>query len=259
MAGRLEGKVAVITGAANGQGLAATRIFSGEGARIAMLDLDGAQVAKAAAELGIDGLLPLECDVASSASVQTAVSRVVEEFGQIDVLHNNAGANFRRPGPRDDSQDGPTHEVTEALFDRSVGVNLKGPFLTSKYVLPHMVARGQGSIINVASLAGPYIGAGNNVYAAAKAGVVGLTKALAQTYGPHGIRANCIAPGLVETGMVANILADDTLREGYAQGTPLRKLGRPEDIARVALFLASDDSAFLTGTLIPADAGYLVR
>ena len=259
MSGRLEGKVAIITGAANGQGLAAARIFAHEGARVAMLDLDGDRVAKAAAELGSDVFLPVACDVASAASVEAAVARVVEEFGQVDVLHNNAGANFRRPGPRDDSQDGPTHEVTEELFDRSIGVNLKGPFLTSKYVLPHMVERKQGSIINVSSLAGPYIGAGNNVYAAAKAGVVGLTKALAQTYGPHGIRANCIAPGLVETALVANILADDTIREGYAQGTPLRKLGQPEDIARVALFLASDDSAFLTGALIPADAGYLVR
>jgi len=259
MTGRLEGKVAIITGAANGQGLAAARIFDQEGARVAMLDLDATQVAKAAAEIGSSTLLPLECNVADSASVRHAVERTVAEFGQVDVLHNNAGTNFRRPGPRDDSQDGPTADVTEELFDRSIGVNLKGPFLMSKYVLPHMVERGRGSIINVSSLAGPFIGAPNNVYAAAKAGVVGLTKALAQTYGPSGVRANCIAPGLIETTMVAHILADDAWREGYAQGTPLRKLGQPEDIARVALFLASDDSAFLTGTLIPADAGYLVR
>ena len=184
-----------------------------------------------------------------SASVQAAVARVVEEFGQIDVLYNNAGTNFRRPGPWDETQDGATIDVTEELFDRSIGVNLKGPFLMSKYVLPYMVERKQGSIINVSSLAGPYIGAKNNVYAAAKAGVVGLTKALAQTYGPDGIRVNAIAPGLIETTMVANMLTDDSIREGYAQGTPLRKLGQPEDIARVALFLASSDSEFITGTV----------
>ena len=168
-------------------------------------------------------------------------SRRPSRIGQIDVLYNNAGTNFRRPGPWDETQDGPTIDVTEELFDRSIGVNLKGPFLMSKYVLLHMVARKQGSIINVSSLAGPYIGAKNNVYAAAKAGVVGLTKALAQTYGPDGIRVNAIAPGLIETSMVANMLSDDSVREGYAQGTPLRKLGQPEDIARVALFLASSD------------------
>jgi NAD(P)-dependent dehydrogenase (short-subunit alcohol dehydrogenase family) len=259
MTGRLHDKVAIITGAAGGQGLAAARIFAFEGARVAMLDLDAAKVAKAAAEIGLPGLLPLACDVANAASAQAAVARTVQEFGQIDILHNNAGTNFRRPGPWDETQDGPTIDVTEELFDRSIGVNLKGPFLMSKYVLPYMVERKQGSIINVSSLAGPFIGAPNNIYAAAKAGVVGLTKAMAQTYGPSGIRVNAIAPGLIETTMVAHILADETWREGYAQGTPLRKLGQPEDIARVALFLASSDSEFITGTVVTADAGYLVR
>ena len=259
MTGRLQDKVVIITGAAGGQGFAASRIFASEGARVAMLDLDEGKVAAAAAEIGAPGLLPVECDVANSASVQAAVARIVEEFGQIDVLYNNAGTNFRRPGPWDETQDGATIDVTEELFDRSIGVNLKGPFLMSKYVLPYMVERKQGSIINVSSLAGPYIGAKNNVYAAAKAGVVGLTKALAQTYGPDGIRVNAIAPGLIETSMVANMLTDDSIREGYAQGTPLRKLGQPEDIARVALFLASSDSEFVTGTVVTADAGYLVR
>ena len=259
MTGRLQDKVVIITGAAGGQGLAASRIFASEGARVAMLDLDEGKVAAAAAEIGLPGLLPVACDVANSASVQAAVARIVEEFGQIDVLYNNAGTNFRRPGPWDETQDGPTIDVTEELFDRSIGVNLKGPFLMSKYVLPYMVERKQGSIINVSSLAGPYIGAKNNIYAAAKAGVVGLTKAMAQTYGPDGIRVNAIAPGLIETSMVANMLSDDSIREGYAQGTPLRKLGQPEDIARVALFLASSDSEFVTGTVVTADAGYLVR
>ena len=259
MTGRLQDKVVIITGAAGGQGFAATRIFASEGARVAMLDLDEGKVAAAAAEIGAPGLLPVACDVADSASVQAAVARVVEEFGRIDILYNNAGTNFRRPGAWDETQDGATIDVTEELFDRSIGVNLKGPLLMSKYVLPYMVERKQGSIINVSSLAGPYIGAKNNVYAAAKAGVVGLTKALAQTYGPDGIRVNAIAPGLIETTMVANMLTDHSIREGYAQGTPLRKLGQPEDIARVALFLASSDSEFITGTVLTADAGYLVR
>jgi NAD(P)-dependent dehydrogenase (short-subunit alcohol dehydrogenase family) len=257
--GRLDGKVVIITGAGGGQGQAAAGIFSSEGARVAMLDIDEARVIAAAKDLGSADLLPLACDVANSGSVQRAVQRTVDQYGQIDVLYNNAGTNFRRPGPRDDSQDGPTADVTDELFDKSIAVNLKSVFLMSKYVLPHMIERGQGSIINVASLAGPHIGAPNNIYAAAKAGVTGLTRAMAQTYGPNGIRVNVISPGLVDTTMVAHILADDRWRSSYAEGTPLRKIGRPEDIARVALFLASDDSAFMTGTELVADAGYLVR
>jgi NAD(P)-dependent dehydrogenase (short-subunit alcohol dehydrogenase family) len=257
--GRLQGKVAVITGAAKGQGLAAARIFENEGAKVAMLDIDRAQVTKAAAEIGSTALFPIGCDVADSASVQEAVKRTAEEFGQIDVLYNNAGTNFRRPGPRDDSQDGPTADVTEELFDKSIAVNLKSVFLMCKYVLPLMIERGRGSIINVSSLAGPFIGAPNHVYAAAKGGVVGLTKALAQSYGANGIRANVIVPGLIATTMMARVLTDDKLRENYEKGSPLGRLGEPEDIARVALFLASDDSAFMTGSTVVADAGYLIR
>ncbi|WP_442737960.1 SDR family NAD(P)-dependent oxidoreductase [Streptomyces pseudogriseolus] len=259
MSGRLNSKVAIITGAARGQGLAAARIFQAEGAKVAMLDLDGEKATAAAGELGVPGLLPLACDVADAASVRAAVARVMEEFGRIDVLYNNAGANFRKPGPRDDSQDGPTIDLTEETFDKSIGVNLKSVFLMGKYVLPHMIDGGGGSVINVASLAGHWIGAPNHAYTAAKAGVVGLTRAVAQTYGVNKIRANVIAPGLIQTELVANILADDAWRESYTQGTPLRKLGEPEDIARVALFLASDDSAFMTGSVLTADAGYMVR
>ena len=141
MSGRLQDKVVIITGAAGGQGFAASRIFASEGARVAMLDLDEGKVAAAAAEIGVPGLLPLECDVANSASVQAAVARVVEEFGQIAGRAPPAGTNFRRPGPWDETQDGATIDVTEELFDRSIGVNLKGPFLMSKYVLPYMVER----------------------------------------------------------------------------------------------------------------------
>ncbi|MFT9474818.1 SDR family NAD(P)-dependent oxidoreductase [Streptomyces sp. Mo3] len=259
MSGRLDGKVAIITGAARGQGLAATRIFQAEGAKVAMLDLDGEKAAAAAGELGVPGLLPLACDVADAASVRAAVARVMEEFGRIDVLYNNAGANFRRPGPRDDSQDGPTIDLTEEVFDKSIGVNLKSVFLMGKYVLPHMIEGGGGSVINIASLAGHWIGAPNHAYTAAKAGVIGMTRAVAQTYGVNGIRANVITPGLIQTELVANILADEAWRDSYAQGTPLRKLGEPEDIARVALFLASEDSAFMTGSVLTADAGYMVR
>jgi NAD(P)-dependent dehydrogenase (short-subunit alcohol dehydrogenase family) len=258
MSGRLEGKVVIITGAAKGQGLSAARIFAKEGARVAMLDLDEAALEAAAAQIGSSRVRVFTCDVANSDSVQGAVKAVADGFGQIDVLYNNAGANFRRFGPRDDSQDGGTHEVTEQLWDLSIGVNLKSVFLMGKHVLPYMLERRQGSIINVSSVAGPFTGAPNHVYAAAKAGVVGLTKALAQTYGPDGVRANVIAPGVIATTMMDRVLDDPAAKESVENRNPLRRLGEPEDIARVALFLASDDSAYVTGSTIVADGGYLV-
>ncbi len=259
MTGRLEGKVAVITGAANGQGLAAARIFSNEGARVAMLDIDGPAVDKSAADLGSSSVLPVQCDVADSARVREAVNRVVQEFGRIDVLHNNAGATFRRGGPWDPSQDGLTLDITEEFFDKSIAVNLKSVFLMSKYVLPHMIEQGGGSVINISSLAGALAASGSHAYCAAKAGVVGLTRALALGYGPNGVRVNAICPGLVETPLVAHILSNPEVLASFAEGSPLRRIGQPEDIARVALFLASDDSAYMTGSVLTADAGYMVR
>ena len=242
MTQRLAGKTALVTAAGQGIGRATAEAFAREGASVIATDIN----ADLLADLGrVPGVTAKRLDVTDA----NAVNALAHEIGAINVLFNGAG--FVHAGT--------ILDCDEAAWDFSFDLNVRSMYRLIRATLPGMLAQGQGSIINVSSLAGPYIGASNNVYAAAKAGVVGLTKALAQTYGPHGIRANCIAPGLVETGLVANILADDTIREGYAQGTPLRKLGQPEDIARVALFLASDDSAFLTGTLIPADAGYLVR
>jgi NAD(P)-dependent dehydrogenase (short-subunit alcohol dehydrogenase family) len=258
MSGRLEGKVAIITGAAKGQGFAASRIFESEGARVAMLDVDEALLDESAREIGSD-VRPYVCNVADSASVQSAVARVIDDLGHIDVLYNNAGTNFRRFGPRDDSQDGGTHEVTEEFWDKSIGVNLKSAFLMCQHVLPSMMERSGASIINVSSLAGPFTGAPNHVYTVAKAGIVGLTKALAQTYGPNGIRANAIAPGLIATTMMDRVLKDPDLKASFEQASPLGRLGEPDDIARVALFLASDESAFMTGSVVVADGGLLVR
>jgi NAD(P)-dependent dehydrogenase (short-subunit alcohol dehydrogenase family) len=258
MVGRLKGKVAIITGAAHGQGAAAARIFAGEGARVAILDINGDGAAKVAAEIGSADVIPVACDVSDAASVQSAVAQVVRAFGSIDILHNNAGAAFRRGGEWDDSQDGPTLDITEALFDKSIAVNLKSVFLMAKNVLPHMIEQGSGSIINVSSLSGAHHGSSSHAYAAAKAGVVGLTRSLALTYSPKGVRVNAICPGLIETPLVAHILGNASHVARYAEGSPLGRLGQPEDIARVALFLASDDSGFMTGSVLTADGGVTI-
>jgi len=259
MTGRLEGKIAIITGAANGQGLAAARIFVGEGAKIAMLDIDTDAAAKGAAELGDSSAIAVRCDVADSASVRSAIEQVKSHYGRIDVLHNNAGAAFRKGGEWDESQDGFTLDITEELFDKSIAVNLKSVFLTSKYTIPHMIEQGGGSIINVSSLAGPVTGSSSHAYCAAKAGVVGLTRALALAYGPKGVRVNSIAPGLVETPLVDHILSNKEWVDSFAQGAALRRIAQPDDMAKVALFLASDDSSYMTGSMVTVDGGVSIR
>ncbi len=259
MAGRLDEKVAIITGAGHGQGLAAAQIFVREGARVALLDIDGEAALKAAVEIGESATMGLQCDVSDSASVRDAVAAVKERFGRIDVLHNNAGAVFRKAGEWDDSQDGPTLDITEEFFDRSIAVNLKSVFLMCKNVLPHMIQQGGGSVINVSSLSGAHAGSSSHAYCAAKAGVVGLTRALALTYSPQGVRVNALIPGLVETPLVAHILSDPAWRDSFAKGAPIRRIAQPDDLAKVALFLASDDSGYMTGSEVTVDGGMTVR
>jgi NAD(P)-dependent dehydrogenase (short-subunit alcohol dehydrogenase family) len=258
MSGRLAGKNAIITGAAHGQGLAAAKLFTEEGARVAIFDLDGAAAEAAAAEIG-GSTIAVTCDVSNSASVKAGVERVVAEFGGVDVLHNNAGAAFRKAGEWDPSQDGSILDITEELFDRSIGVNLKSVFLMCKNVLPHMIKAGGGSIINVSSLAGPVTGSSSHAYCAAKGGVTGLTRAIALGMGPHGVRCNAILPGLVETPLVAHILENEEWRQSFANSAALRRIAQPIDMARVALFLASDDSGFMTGAMVTVDGGVSIR
>ncbi|MDT3444705.1 MULTISPECIES: SDR family NAD(P)-dependent oxidoreductase [unclassified Pseudofrankia] len=258
MAGRLDGKVAVITGAASGQGAAASEVFAAEGASVAMLDIDGDRVFRAAAAIGSPNVKPFACDVSSSTSVREAIAGIVAAFGRIDVLYNNAGVALRSAGEWDDTQDGLTGDITEEVFDRVLGINLKGVFLMSKYVLPHMVKQGGGSIINVSALAGAHVGTTNHAYCASKAGIVGLSRALALGYGPAGVRTNVLCPGLIETPLVSHILGDSEWTEKYSKGSPLGRLGRPEEMAQVALFLASDESSFMTGSVVTADGGVMI-
>lgn len=249
MGGRLEGKVAIITGAASGQGAAAVSIFAREGAKIAAFDIN--QEGLNALEVDDDHLLRVHCDVTSSNSVQESIAKVVERFGRINVLYNNAGANS--------SQDGHVADLTEEAFDWILAINLKSEFLMAKYVVPHMLEAGGGSIINVSSLSGVYIGSNNSGYNVAKAGVMGLTKALAYNYGRKGIRTNAICPGVVETPLVAHILHDPDYTAKYTESNPMGRFGRPDEMAQIALFLASDEASYINGESIRADGGYMIR
>lgn len=257
MNGRLQGRVAIITGAASGQGAVAARIFAEEGARVAAFDLN----ADGLAALSIEDaeLLRVKCDLTKSDQVRRGVGAVLDRFCRIDVFYNNAGAVTRRPGEWDPSQDGLVMDITEEVFDQNIAINLKSQFLLCKYALPHMITGGGGAIVNVSSLGGPVIGTSSHAYCIAKAGVVGLTKSIAYSYGRQGIRANAICPGVVETPLVDHLLTNKRYVDEFASGHPMGRFGLPEEIARVGLFLASDESSYVNGAVVTADGGWTVR
>lgn len=247
--GRLEGKVALITGAASGIGAACATRFAREGASIAGVDLqkpDAEQWAKL--ESAAPGASVHEVDVRDEGSIASVVAAVVERHGGIDVLVNAAGV----------SGGAPVHLLPTEEWDRVLDINLKGTFLVCKHALPVMIERGSGSIINLASVEGLVGMEAISAYNASKGGVVLLTRNLAIDYGRRGIRANCICPGFIDTPMTA-MLRDPGLAEVRPRieaAHMLGRFGRPEEVAAAALFLASDDASFVTGHALVVDGGY---
>ena len=247
MTGRLSDKVAIVTGAARGIGAAIATRFAAEGAKLALFDLNGPSLQQVAATLG--DVAVEEVDVADQPAVQAAVERVLDRFGRIDVLVNNAGVNvFSDPLEMDAEQ-----------WRRSLAVNLEGAWHSSRAVLPGMIEWGAGSIVNIASTHAFSIIPGCFPYPVAKHGLVGLTRALAIEYAPKGVRINAIAPGYIDTDLVRNGFAaaadPAAARRQVEQMIPLRRIGRPEEVASAALFLASDEAAFCAGSVLTMDGG----
>ena len=243
----LAGKTAIISGAAGprGIGFATAKTFAEQGARVAILDLDVASAAKAAAELGKEHL-GLACNITNKADCEGAVSEVLKAFGQVDVLINNAGI----------TQSVKVWDVTPQDWDRIQDVNLRGVLYLSQTVMPHMRARKAGSIACMSSVSAQRGGGilGGAHYSAAKAGVLGLAKAMARELGPDNIRVNCVTPGLIVTDINIGKIAPEKEKEILA-GIPLGRLGRPQDVANIFLFLASDLSAYTTGAVIDVNGG----
>jgi 3-oxoacyl-[acyl-carrier protein] reductase len=239
----LEGKTALITGAARGIGKAIALRFAAEGANIAFTDLAVNEETQAEiAALGVQ-CKSYASNAADFAETEELVKQVKEDFGAIDVLVNNAGI----------TKDGLMLRMTEQQWDAVIGVNLKSAFNFIHAVVPVMMRQRGGSIINMASVVGVHGNAGQANYAASKAGMIALAKSIAQEMGPKGIRANAIAPGFIETAMTAAL--PEAVREEWKKKIPLRRGGTPEDVADVALFLASDLSSYVSGQVIQIDGG----
>lgn len=254
---RLQGKAALITGAASGIGRSCAAAFAREGAQVIMADRDapaGLAAAEALRQAGARAQF-IAADVADPASVEALIAQTVAELGQLDIVVSNAGIGGRRLG------DGPTHLCSLEAWDQIMAVNLRGTFLVCKYALPHLQARG-GSIVTIASVLGLVGTQGlfdTHAYATSKAGIIGLTRTIATHYARDGVRANAIAPGLVDTQMAARTKADAALAAQVAFWQPLGALGRPDDVADAALFLASDEARFITGVMLPVDGGWTAQ
>ena len=243
----LKDKVAVITGGAglNGLGFATARLMAAHGARVAILDLERAEPAAAAQQLG-EGHLGLVADVTDKASCEAAAAAVLKAFGRVDVLVNNAGI----------TRDARLQKMTEEQFDAVIDVNLRAVFHCAQAVADTMVAQGAGVILNASSVVGIYGNFGQTNYAASKFGVIGFTKTWSRELGPKGVRVNAVAPGFIETPILATI--PDKVMDEMRAHVPLKRLGRPEEIASVYAFLASDEASYVNGAVLEVSGGMTV-
>ncbi|MEH7354583.1 3-oxoacyl-ACP reductase FabG [Neobacillus drentensis] len=245
---RLQNKVAIITGAAGGIGLTAAEVFAREGSKVAMADFNVEQGEERARELREKGydVTFFQVNVADRQSVDEMVEKVQGTYGKIDILINNAGI----------TRDAMLSKLSVEDFQTVLDVNLTGVFHCTQAVLPAMIANGRGKIINTSSVSGVYGNVGQTNYAATKAGVVGMTKTWAKELGRKGINVNAVAPGFIETGMTAKV--PEKVLAQMMQMIPLARLGKPEDIANAYLFLASDESNYVNGTVLHVDGGIMM-
>ena len=256
--GRLDGRVAVVTGGASGIGAATVRLFAAEGAKVVIADLQEGVAQQLAGELG-DGVVAVGCNVAREADVERAIAAAVERWGRLDILFNNAGFG---------GISGPLEATTVEEYDLTMDVLLKSVFLGIKHATPHMRAGGGGAIVNTASVCAFEAGIGAQLYTVAKAGVAMMTKAAALELAEHNIRVNAVCPGYIATPLAAGRpksqhepaeveAALDRLRARVSDTQPIARTGEPEDIARAVLFLASDDAEWITGEALVVDGGLL--
>ena len=249
---RLQGKVALITGAGEGMGRAAALLFAREGARVGVLDLDERRAEETAELVAAEGgtAIPVAADVSAEEDVRAAVATTVRELGGLHVLYNNAGVWI--PG------DGAVTELDLGAWERTLAVNLTGVMLMCRHGIPVIVDAGGGSVINTSSPVAVRPEPVYDAYVASKGGVISLTRSIAQFYAPQGVRANVLMPGAIETAMTREAFTDAAYRTASERMTVLGRIGRPEEVATAALYLASDDSSFVTGAIHWVDGGWMI-
>lgn len=245
---RLQGKVAIVTGGGSGIGEAIAKVFAQEGAKVAIGDIsDKTQsVVDSIHEAGGEAVF-IRCNVAQESDVEEMVKQTVDRYGKLDILVANAGISHHDVA----------HELAIEDWERVLSVNLTGVFLTNKHALRHMLENSSGSIINIASAAGIVGKEEANSYSASKAGVVNLSRSEGIQYAKFGIRVNAVCPGYIQTPMIAG--RSEELYEEYRSLQPMNRFGKPEEIAKACLFLASDDASFVTGTTLAVDGGYTAQ
>lgn len=251
----IEGRTAVVTGAASGMGRATARLFADEGAQVVVADLSSERVDTVVREIcavhGSDAAIGVACDVADHDQLRSLVATTVDWSGRVDILINNAGVSLVNSTFQDEAE-------FEANWARTLEVNLTSHIRLVRLVVPHLMESGGGRIVNIASTESIVATAGLSAYAASKAGVTGLTRSLAVELGRHGITVNCICPGPIDTGMTAAI--PDEAKETYSRRrVPLRRYGDPEEVAQMTLNLCLPSSSFVNGATIPVDGGMTVR
>jgi NAD(P)-dependent dehydrogenase (short-subunit alcohol dehydrogenase family) len=242
---RLKDKIAIVTGGGSGIGQATAQLYAEEGAQVIVFDIKSS------------GTNSIQVDVTSASDVETAIQQVFGIYGRLDILVNVAGGSGRKWG------DGPTDDCTVEAWDKTLALNLDSAFYCCKFALQLMLARGKGAIVNVSSVLGMVGGDedfATHAYATSKGAVISLTRSIASYYGPRGIRANVICPGLIATPMSQRAQEDPQIRARLAQLQPLTgDFGTTQDVAQAALYLASDEAAFVTGAVLTVDGGWTVR
>jgi len=248
----LTGRVAIVTGARRGMGRTHALILAKAGAKVVVSDISQEECEKVVEEIKNTGgeAIAVKCDISNKTEVEELIKRTVEKFDKVDILVNNAGiCQFK-----------PFLDLTEEEWDRTLNINLKGYFLCSQAAAKEMAKQKKGVIVNIASIAMGQVGIGFATlahYCASKGGIVAMTETLALELAPYNIRVNAVAPGLIDTPMVASIKQDPKTMEGTLSRIPLRRAGTPEEVSNLVLFLASDESSYMTGSVMVVDGGWL--